>query len=793
MGNSVQAHRVAIGLFACRMSSSSWSSSTGAYKMSRLVHDQETYLLSWQKLLLVVVTLGSLVHAWNQLTLPGHHHQPIELLSQGSRVGTVFDIGESVMERTAGQVRMLLLLSGNVESNPGPDTSSVSLADLLPGADQVQTRAVASRGFVPLCCCEVYRLNRAVLSRETKLSVWVKDPMGDKTVLSGGLNIIMVTNDMGPVKWERVRDTAQPGGCLIRWCAHIWEGNTMVIMDEGKFIKFSLLKLFWRDGELFNPWRVACVSDVMLVVADSDSNLVQNFSRRTSREEGRILVREIIMGDVTSILKGGRGEDRTIPILAFYLHNVDLPNAFYSISELYHIETTHWLVKFVFNTVVEKKDDVKLFGFLLKNEFLTRKEFVKSVNAVLEFAENLFINIPNFSEYYGGTILVEETVDLTSPCLAASTVFTQMGKIDQATTVELCQGSGLSFAGVKMENRDWFVMDNKFDFLTQSVVNSVTSDGEEAPKDRQMPHTYMDMVDLPPDSGLSESIPFHSNIRGSWQIKFVGAKLRGGAPDPLTKQFSSNKSDIEKEDMFADSDDDLNETATDSKESERESRAPRREMDHHRNLSERSSRSQSSGEEDAICVCGRHFGRKSSLVRHFNTKCAMNAELNKDVTSGMRNERSKRSSTKSPLLTPRSSGAKRPMVRNDGDVCDEIHFVTYEEDGKTEQLLKSKLETLFSVSAHLGNISGSSSLFAQFQLAQQMGKCCSGCHPVLFNWRPRPVSEPKAARLPDIAAVSSRYLDGVLLLERVLIDAKKYNVYQLRLPKQARIKMKCKL
>ena len=76
MGNSAQAHRVVIGLFAGRMSRSSWSSCTGAYKMSRVIPHQESFLFSFQKLLLVVVAVVTLVHVWNKLTLPLHHHQP---------------------------------------------------------------------------------------------------------------------------------------------------------------------------------------------------------------------------------------------------------------------------------------------------------------------------------------------------------------------------------------------------------------------------------------------------------------------------------------------------------------------------------------------------------------------------------------------------------------------------------------------------------------------------------------------------------------------------------------------
>merc|ERR1711887_135979 len=85
-----------------------------------------------------------------------------------------------------------------------------------------------------------------------------------------------------------------------------------------------------------------------------------SYTGRTSREGGRIPESEVITEGVTSMLKGSRGEnqtkleDRTRPILAEYLHNVDLKEAFNCICELYHIETIHWLVEIVFNTVVEK-------------------------------------------------------------------------------------------------------------------------------------------------------------------------------------------------------------------------------------------------------------------------------------------------------------------------------------------------------------------------------------------------------------------------------------------------------
>ena len=107
--------------------------------------------------------------------------------------------------------------------------------------------------------------------------------------------------------------------------------------------------------------------------------------------------------------------------------------------------------------------------------------------------------------------------------------------------------------------------------------------------------------------------------------------------------------------------------------------------------------SNTSGEDDVICACGQRFGRKSSLVRHFDTRCAKNPKLNQEAgepASRTRNERNKRPSAPSPILTPRSSGAKRPLVGCDGDVQEGPNIVTFEEDGKTEKLLRCKFKTI---------------------------------------------------------------------------------------------------
>ena len=93
----------------------------------------------------------------------------------------------------------------------------------------------------------------------------------------------------------------------------------------------------------------------------------------------------------------------------------------------------------------------------------------------------------------------------------------------------------------------------------------------------------------------------------------------------------------------------------------------------------------------------------------------------------------------------------------------------------------------------LSSFPGTTSQFPKYQLAAQLGKCSSQCHPVLFNWRPKPVSEPEASKLPEIVAVSSREFDGVLHLEQVLIDARNFNVDHRQIPKQAQIKFESKL
>ena len=171
---------------------------------------------------------------------------------------------------------------------------------------------------------------------------------------------------------------------------------------------------------------------------------------------------------------------------------LDIREAFTCICELFHVTNIHCLVEFVFNIVVEKKDKDrvnagKLLGYLLKNETLPRKEFLSGVEAVLEFAEDLLIDIPQFWGYFGAMIaivFVERFHDLqfiqdSSAILRAkqlegkycSGILTEMGKLDASVTIELWRQSGLALSDFSLDQDD-----PKLEFLSKPLVNGVKTD-----------------------------------------------------------------------------------------------------------------------------------------------------------------------------------------------------------------------------------------------------------------------------------------------------------------------------
>ena len=139
MGSSPQQHRVVTGLFYGRMCSSSWTASTGAYKLKSRDRSPDPDLnYSWAgtwltSLVVTALALGALEIA--TASCEGHSEtMPIMVKATSTTLSTV---NSPVMERTSAQIRSLLIMAGDVETNPGPahqssdDNLIAGLADLV--------------------------------------------------------------------------------------------------------------------------------------------------------------------------------------------------------------------------------------------------------------------------------------------------------------------------------------------------------------------------------------------------------------------------------------------------------------------------------------------------------------------------------------------------------------------------------------------------------------------------------------------------------------------------------------
>jgi len=227
------------------------------------------------------------------------------------------------------------------------------------------------------------------------------------------------------------------------------------------------------------------------------------YSGRSSRDSvgaGVMSRRDVITEDSVNTLRGDADVDRdkletkTRNILEEYLNNVDPVEAFTCIQELYHMSNIHLLVEFVFNMVVEKKENDrvnagKLFAYLLRNESLPRKEFLNGVESVLEFAEDLLIDIPQFWGYFGvmiATIVLEKVLDVkfiqeSSGILKANNldsqyvraILCQMTKLNSCLSHELWSRSGFSLKDFNIPEDD-----ANLSFLNQPLANG-TSEKEE--------------------------------------------------------------------------------------------------------------------------------------------------------------------------------------------------------------------------------------------------------------------------------------------------------------------------
>ena len=230
-----------------------------------------------------------------------------------------------------------------------------------------------------------------------------------------------------------------------------------------------------------------------------------SYSGRTSREAGggsrEAERQDIIAEGSNNILKGDPGidkeklEKKTKNLLDEFLSNLDLVEAFTCVTELFHVTTIHLLVEIVFNDVVERKEKDRvsagrLFSHLLKNESLPRKEFLKGVEAVLEFTADLLIDIPQFWEYFGvmiATILTENVLDIQFVRESGSVlksqgldgayskaILLQMSRVNPIATAERWQKSGLTLSDLNISESE-----DRLAFLAQPLVNG----GETVPGD----------------------------------------------------------------------------------------------------------------------------------------------------------------------------------------------------------------------------------------------------------------------------------------------------------------------
>ena len=137
MGVSAQQHRMATGLFHGRMCSSSWSSCTGVYRTrgGRGPDVDDTVSGDWWKnLLMTVVLCTTIFQVWKTVSIEGGQYVVDTshlLVSHGVVSGTASLMEGTTLERTPGHIRMLLMLAGDVESNPGPQSADDVLIDGL--------------------------------------------------------------------------------------------------------------------------------------------------------------------------------------------------------------------------------------------------------------------------------------------------------------------------------------------------------------------------------------------------------------------------------------------------------------------------------------------------------------------------------------------------------------------------------------------------------------------------------------------------------------------------------------
>lgn len=138
-------------------------------------------------------------------------------------------------------------------------------------------------------------------------------------------------------------------------------------------------------------------------------------------------------------------EKWTIPLLNEFLHNYDFEEAIKEIGEKFSHETVVKFVEVVLNNVLERSSSHRtrsgeLVAQLLKKNMLMEDQFLMALNSVLEFAEDLLVDVPKFWDFLA---------EIVAPVLDAEALEMKILKIS-AATAKLCEGEmGRKCAGGK--------------------------------------------------------------------------------------------------------------------------------------------------------------------------------------------------------------------------------------------------------------------------------------------------------------------------------------------------------
>ena len=94
-------------------------------------------------------------------------------------------------------------------------------------------------------------------------------------------------------------------------------------------------------------------------------------------------------------------EKMTTALLSEFLNVCDYNEAYQCISEKFHSDTMHVFVEHVFNYAIEKSEKARrtsgqFLSNLIRKKMLRPASYLKGIGVILDFAEDLLVDIPKF-------------------------------------------------------------------------------------------------------------------------------------------------------------------------------------------------------------------------------------------------------------------------------------------------------------------------------------------------------------------------------------------------------------